>query len=104
MSAQMKHLTGLESIEEIREAFRNNCSLMLSATALRTLLSKFIAGEVSTATIVEITDEFEHERVDYEPGKQKLIAEVLFEISTPEINGRLSVNRSKELIEKLSSQ
>jgi hypothetical protein len=101
MSGQMRHLTGLESIAEIREAFRNNSFLMLSATALCTLLSKFVAGDVSTATIVELTGEFEHERVIYESGKEKLIAEILFEVSTPEINGELSANRSKELVEKL---
>lgn len=96
----MKRLTGNESLEEL-QALTSGGKVYLSASALSVLLNAFANSEFGIETVQQMADALECESVDYEEAKSAVIAQVLFELSSPEINGVATQERCAELIAAL---
>lgn len=77
----------------------------LAITDLKSLLERFQRSEVNPEDLQEWADAIEgrNDLVDYENPFSEVIAEVLFQLSTPEINGELTSQKAKELIETLNA-
>ena len=75
---------------------------MLTRNALVAMLQKAIGGEIDWADltdwagIVELDD-----RMAYETGLEKAIAEVIFNLATPEINRPLDAAVCRSLLQEL---
>ena len=95
-------LSGSESADNIRQVIHEHGLAMLSVACVGVLLKKFSSGQLDAATILQIADELENDAVIYERGKEEIIATILFELSSPEVNGPLTLQRCSELISKFS--
>ena len=102
----MRVPSGYETKDELERLWRSARSasgLLLSRAALEAFLTRFVDGELSPDDMVAIGDVLECEHVAREPGFEAVMGTILFEISSPEINGRLDARRTRELIAMLRS-
>jgi hypothetical protein len=99
----MKRLTGNEAFGEIFTTIESGEQVYLSASAMAIILNAVVKKEYATETIQKLADALECESVGYEDSKSAVIAESLFELSSPEINGVLTLERCMELIAALES-
>jgi hypothetical protein len=73
--------------------------------ALRKALERFIAGEVTAHELVSWASLLEaHDRIEYEQGFEKVIADVLFSVASPQINEPLSATSCYRLVEQLEGK
>jgi len=76
--------------------------ILVSRQTLRTALNRFLAHELDGrnltlwAALIEAYD-----FIEYEPKSAKVIADILFYISSPEINGQLSPELCRQYLDKL---
>ena len=81
-------ITGEESLGELKAKYVLEPRLSLPATALISFIDRFVQGQLTAGQLQELGDFLESEGVDYLEGKDEgIIAQVLFEMSTPEANG-----------------
>ena len=73
---------------------------ILSHQDMRSLLNRAMEGEVSYPDLQAWADAIEG-RTDLVEYESQLIADTLFEIATPEINGELTSDRIQELLSHL---
>jgi hypothetical protein len=99
----MKLLTGHEPFEEILAITATGEQVYLSASAMSLILDAIAKMQFSTEAIQRLGDALECESVDYEDAKSAVIAQSLFELSSPEINGLLTAERCVELIAALEA-
>jgi hypothetical protein len=99
----MKCLTGHEPLEVVRAIIATGGRVYLSASAMSVILNAAANKEVAPEIIQQLADSLECECVDYEESKLAVIAESLFELSSPEINGMVTQERCAELIAALAS-
>jgi hypothetical protein len=99
----MKRLTGHEPLEDILALISTEERLYLSAAAMCLILDAVVKKRLSTETIQQLADALECESVDYEEAKSAVIAQSLFELSSPEINGLPTEERCAELIADLQA-
>ena len=97
----MKRLAGHETVEEMLAIIATGDQVYLSASAMSMILNAVAKKQFSIETIQQLADALECESVDYEDAKSAVIAQALFELSTPEVNGLLSEERCAELIAAL---
>ena len=101
-------ITGEEQPDEILKLRRTGSArsighLLLTKRALGRMLARCEAGELQSAELVEIANQLEaRDEVDYERGAERVIADTLFELASPEINGELTPTRCRDLIRRLS--
>lgn len=77
--------------------------IVISRQTLRTAVQRFLANEFGLSDLMAWANRLEgHDHVQYEPGFEKLIANVVFQIATPEINRSLNPNTCHELLNELS--
>jgi len=75
---------------------------VLNRLAVIEVLQAFIAGVLPSQDVVEWAEFFDvNEDVELEPDVS--LPEILFELSSPEINGELDPDRARELIAILSN-
>jgi hypothetical protein len=98
------NITGEESTDQLIKLRSEGSAKILTMEALICFLERFQFGSVGTDFLEFVANEMENEHVDYEPGKEQAIATVLFEISSSEINGRITLARSKELLSQLKRE
>lgn len=98
----MNKLTGRESIDQLIESCRCGSGVTLTISALITLLERFQAGYVDGRFIQQAANELENDGVVYDVKCEKIIASVLFELSSPEINGMLSKQKCNKLLSMLA--
>lgn len=98
----MKRLIGNEPFEDILTMVAEG-PLYLSASAMILILNAVTKNEYSAETIQRLADALECESVKYEDSKSELIAQSLFELSSPEINGVLTQERCQQLATALQS-
>jgi len=80
-----------------------NQGFVLTREVLKDKLHRMMRGELSPTDLTGWADSIEFdERVSYEPGFESLIAQVLFEISAPEINRSLNEKVCADLISMLA--
>jgi hypothetical protein len=99
----MKILTGLETANDVRAAIREDAPVLLNAFALKVILENFIFGRLSADALEHLATELEHDAVIYDRGQHALIATILFEIGTPEINRTFTHHRAREFLKLLST-
>jgi len=97
----MKHLTGHETLEDVSKLVAQGERILLSSSAMKIILKSLIAKEITAEKAQHLADVFECELVDYDLFKSQEIADILFELSSPEINGVVTPERCIELIAKL---
>ena len=103
----MIDLTGIEPLEELSRIKKNASSesLRISRSALTQLILRFQSGDIgadelsSWAELLDAADE-----VVYESGYEEVVGEVLFVLSTPEINHPLSQSQCAELLQSLEDR
>ena len=100
----MTKITGEERPNDVAELRRNSRHLLLERRALTRLIRRYESGDLTDTDLTEIANQLEaRDDVDYEPGTERAIADVLFELAAPEINGDLNPARCAHLIRRLES-
>jgi hypothetical protein len=90
-------------VEKLKKPLGSN-QWLLTKSALVHLLNRFIAGEVESADVFALTNALEmNESILYEPPFETAIADALFLLSTPEVNGVLTAKTASSLIEALTN-
>ncbi|KRE88357.1 hypothetical protein ASG87_07015 [Frateuria sp. Soil773] len=68
------------------------------------MLQRYLAGQVSTESVVDLANALEmNERVNVDGPGDVVINNVLFELANPEINGALTEAGAMALIETLQT-
>jgi hypothetical protein len=99
----MLRLSGDESrqlVQELRAraAKAREGNIVLTREALARILERHASGELAAEELMQLANELEaNDEIDYEPNAEAIIADVLFELSTPEINGMPTIERSRAL-------
>jgi len=78
-------------------------NFVLNISAVIEVLQAFIAGTINSQNVAEWADFFDVNE-DVELESDVLLPDVLFELSSPEINGELDVDRARELVMLLGGQ
>jgi hypothetical protein len=106
----MLTITGNERPNELATLRRqsggdpSNPHLLLTKQALARFLARYVAGELNSTDLVEVANQLEmRDEIDYESGAEAVIADVLFEVASPEINGDLARTRCGELVHRLTT-
>ena len=79
-------------------------TILVSRTTLRNVLQRVLASELnevevmSWANVVEAAD-----AIQYEQSFAQIVTGIVFELSSPEINGRLTPEKCRQLLERLNS-
>jgi hypothetical protein len=101
----MNAINGHENLSELLAELLNPNPIItwiLPSSALVNLLQRYLADEIAAKDIETLADALEmNEIVVYEQTHEEIIAETLFILSTPEINGRLTHSIAKTLIQRL---
>jgi hypothetical protein len=88
---------------KVASAKSRGVEFTLLSSDVASILSAFLAGQISEEDVANWAEFFDgNDDVEFEPGKS--IPDVLFELSSPEINGRLEVQRAQELLITLSDR
>jgi hypothetical protein len=77
-------------------------NFLLNHSAVIEVLQAFITGSVTSQNVAEWANFFDVNE-DVELESDLLLPDVLFELSSPEINGELDVDRARKLVEILSN-
>ena len=99
----------LRANKNLRDEFQQlllRCSpgdpIVVSRRTLRAALRRFVENEIDVGDLVVWANLIEaHDQVQYEPGFQKLIADVVFCIASPEINEPLNAEMCHRLMDGL---
>ena len=85
-------IAGTESGDELQQKIDSGDSYSLDAAALARFVSRYVADELSAADLEQIGDLLEGaEFVEYVgPGSDGIIAQVIFQMSTPQSNGPIT--------------
>ena len=79
--------------------------IIVSRETLIVALKRFLTGELKQSDLVTWATSLEiHDSVQYEPKSKKLIADVIFYIASPEINGHLDPGLCEQFIGRLSGR
>lgn len=82
---------------------RSGKNFVLNCSAVVEVLQAFIEGILTSQNVAEWADFFDvNENVELE--SDVLLPNVLFELSSPEINGELDVDRARKLVVLLGGQ
>src|SRR5882762_7345847 len=80
--------------------------VIVSRQTLRTALNRFLANELTSVDLVNWANRVEAEvlsdRIDYEAGYEKLLANKLFYVASPELNGALDAASCRSYVEQLA--
>lgn len=80
----------------------NNEQRVLTRQCVADILSEFLRGKITASDLQNWASDVElREQIEYEPVDAKIIADVLFELSTPEIYEPLTVDRGRFLLRSL---
>jgi hypothetical protein len=97
-------ITGDESLEQLRAKLLSSSTWQLQRTALVRFLDRFLQDGLTAAEVEEIGDLLESDRVDHDNERDDgLIAQVLFEMSSPEVNGTIDAAAAKRWRETLET-
>jgi hypothetical protein len=94
-------LSGRETPDDVLKYAATGHLMHLSASAMEIILKSVAAKEITTESAQLLADALECEFVVYEDFKAGAIAEALFVLSSPEINGLVSPERCIELVKNL---
>lgn len=94
----------LEALRSMVSAAKSSGEyFVLNRSDVVQVLQAFVDGLLTTESVVEWAEFFDvNDDVELEPDVS--MPDILFELSSPEINGELDVRRARELIAILSEQ
>ncbi len=90
-------ISGMEMIDDLRRHLtgRVETDFILNRSALSQFIERYLSGELTESELQEIGDLLEM-TVEYEDGNEGVIAQVLFEVSSPEVNGQIDQESATE--------
>lgn len=93
----MTIVSGDETLVDLRKhlAGRVDTDIALSRSALSQFVERYLNSELTEAELQEIGNLLEMS-VEYNERSEEVIAQVLFEISSPEVNGEITRERASE--------
>jgi hypothetical protein len=84
---EIDRITGNETLEELKAKYVEKRRLSLEVRALIRFIDRFVQGKLTAAQVQELGDFLESDGVDYlDANGDGIMAQVLFEMSTPEAN------------------
>jgi len=101
----MKTISGQEKLNELLANVQTPAAetWLLPTSALVNLLNRFLKGEITAEKMTALADALEmNEAVVYEQPRKDVIADVLFVLSNPEINGPITLANATALISRLA--
>jgi hypothetical protein len=91
-----------DELERLLAEGLQGTGIVVSRRTLRTGIGRFLSGEISRQQLATWANLIEaHDQVRYEHPFEKLIAGVLFDLSSPEIHRPLNPQECKRLLEQL---
>jgi hypothetical protein len=92
-----------ELLEELRQLLSEHPGirqLLVSRRTVYNALSRFVAGRVDAPELVEWASlvELQNDEIAYEAGAEQFIADIIFRVATPEINGPIDRDLCRELL------
>lgn len=70
----------------------------LSGAALIQFIDRFLTGDLSVEQIVGIADLLEvNEAIEVDEADRLVVAEALFQLATPEVNGQITQRRAQDI-------
>jgi hypothetical protein len=92
-----------DELEQLLQRDAVDNPIIVSRSTLRVALERFLENEVVVDDLVSWANLIEaYDQVQYEVGFEKLIADVLFSIASPEINGPLNRGTCRRFLSQLS--
>jgi len=96
------YISGTENVLELQSIRQSARHVILTKAALAQFVQRFLRNDLTDLELQEVGDLLEGEPVDYEDdSNDRVIAQILFEMSTPEANGqidRLAAERWTEML------
>ena len=98
-------ISGFETAGELRTKIDGGDSYTVDAPAVARFVSRYLEGDLDAAQLAEIGDQLEAaEFVEYVgPGSDGIIAQVLFEMSTPESSATIDKTAAERWLRLLAS-
>ncbi len=76
--------------------------VIMKRSDIKNILLRYVHGEFSECHVHEWADFFElRDDIDYPPNDQNVISEIMHELANPEIEGSLTIERARLIVEKL---
>jgi len=98
-----EQIVGNESHHELESKRRVSERLVLTKGALSKFVSRYLDGQLTGSELQQFGDQLEGEPVDYDDeSPERVIAQVLFEMSAPEVNGEIDVAAARRWLAMLS--
>ena len=97
----MQRLRGDEPVSELAALRAMRAPAILDRTALLQFVARFQSGRVGEQELESLAELLEGEPIIYEEGHEGAIADVLFWLSSPEINGPITTTLIRECIARL---
>lgn len=97
----MRSITGNETVSELSallKEIRVPGEIGLSGAAVIQFIDRFLTGDLSVEQIVGIADLLEvNEAIEVGEADRLAVAEALFQLATPEINGQMTQRRAQDI-------
>jgi hypothetical protein len=99
----MRTLTALSNLDkELNDLIHSSVPIVVIRKTLHTVLSRFMSGDLNATDIYSWANQLEgRDEVQYETGFEGTIADIIFCLSSPEINGQLTNQMCFTLIKEL---
>ena len=98
----MESLSGNESVAEVMVKLRSDDQLRLTKGALLTIVERYLDGRLTVDELQQLGDLLEFDPIEYvDESPSGVVAQVVFEMATPEANGPIDRNaalRWRELL------
>ncbi|MGJ4966935.1 hypothetical protein [Bradyrhizobium sp. HKCCYLRH3061] len=76
--------------------------VLVTKNTLRTIFERFLRGDLSAEEIVEWASRIELiDEIQFDKNDQKMIADAVFEMASPEINGPLDGDMAQRWLDRL---
>lgn len=96
------YVSGAENVLELQSIRQSARQVILTKAALAQFVERFLRNDLTNVELQEVGDLLEGEPVDYEDdSNERVIAQILFEMSTPEANGPIDRLAAERWIEML---
>lgn len=96
-------ISGSESLAELRQRGESGDTYHVDASAVARFIARYIADEITAKELQDIGDQLESaEFFEYVgPGSDGVIAQVVFEFSTPDAKGPISKDKAERWLSLL---
>ena len=95
-------VTGLENYETLKQQLftAEEESFLVEQLTIRSLLGRFLDEKITAEELSQFAELLDgNEAVDYESEQREIIADVLFDLSSPEINGEITHEKVRSILD-----